>query len=59
MATPSDKTRGYRGREITGEQIAFIRQLIQDRPELSRWKLSRALCEAWQSVAEVQKLEPA
>src|ERR1700686_2317026 len=38
----------YRGRSITGEQIAFIRQLIRDRPELSRWKLSRQLCEAWQ-----------
>ncbi len=25
-----------------------IRQLIQERPESSRWKLSRALCEAWQ-----------
>ena len=38
----------YRGRSITSEQIAFIRQLIADHPELSRWKLSRELCEAWQ-----------
>src|ERR1700692_1466768 len=38
----------YRSRDITGEEILFIRQLIQDRPELSRWKLSRELCEAWQ-----------
>lgn len=38
----------YRGRSISSEQIAFIRQLIQDRPELSRWKLSRELCQAWQ-----------
>lgn len=38
----------YRGRSINSEQIAFIRQLISDRPELSRWKLSRELCEAWQ-----------
>jgi hypothetical protein len=38
----------YRGRGVTGEQIAFIRRLIADRPELSRWKLSRELCEAWQ-----------
>ena len=38
----------YRGPSVTSEQIAFIRQLIQDRPELSRWKLSRQLCEAWQ-----------
>lgn len=38
----------YRGQSVTGEQIASIRQLIADRPELSRWKLSRELCEAWQ-----------
>ena len=38
----------YRGRSVTSEEIAFIRQLITDRPELSRWKLSRQLCEAWQ-----------
>ncbi len=48
MATPSETKRGYRGRDITSEEIAFIRQLIQERPESSRWKLSRALCEAWQ-----------
>jgi hypothetical protein len=38
----------YRGRSVTGEQVAYIRRLIVDRPELSRWKLSRELCEAWQ-----------
>src|ERR1700681_3550781 len=38
----------YRSRDITGEEIAFIRQLIADHPELSRWKLSRRLCEVWQ-----------
>jgi hypothetical protein len=43
MVTPR-----YRSREITGEEILFIRKLIQDHPELSRWKLSRQLCEAWQ-----------
>jgi len=41
-------THRYRGRSVTSEEIAFIRQLITDRPELSRWKLSRQLCEAWQ-----------
>src|ERR1700689_3232403 len=41
-------THRYRSRNITGEEILFIRQLISDHPELSRWKLSRALCEAWQ-----------
>src|ERR1700722_20611901 len=40
-------THRYRSQDITGEQIPFIRQLIRDRPELSRWKLSRQLCEAW------------
>ncbi len=41
-------THRYRSRNITSEGILFIRQLISDRPELSRWKLSRELCEAWQ-----------
>jgi Domain of unknown function (DUF4338) len=41
-------THRYRGRDITGEEILFIRKLIRDHPELSRWKLSRELCEAWQ-----------
>jgi hypothetical protein len=38
----------YRGRSVTNEQIGFIRQLIQDRPGWSRWRLSRELCQAWQ-----------
>ena len=38
----------YRGQHIGGEEIVFIRQFIADHPELSRWKLSRQLCEAWQ-----------
>lgn len=41
-------THFYRGRSVTSEQIAFIRQRITDHPQLSRWKLSRQLCEAWQ-----------
>src|SRR5487761_1534265 len=41
-------THRYRSRDITGEEILFIQNLIQEHPELSRWKLSRALCEAWQ-----------
>ncbi len=40
----------YRGRTITAEDAAFIRQLITDNPGLSRWKLSRRLCEAWNWV---------
>jgi uncharacterized protein DUF4338 len=38
----------YRGQSLSDEQIAFLRQYITDHPELSRWKLSRQLCEAWQ-----------
>jgi hypothetical protein len=38
----------YRGRTVTSEEIVFIRRLIKDHPRLSRWKLSRQLCEAWQ-----------
>src|SRR5437588_12852628 len=41
-------THRYRSRDITSKEIAFIRQLIAEHPELSRWKLSRELCEAWQ-----------
>jgi hypothetical protein len=40
-------THRYRSRDITSEEILFIRKLIRDHPELSRWKLSRQLCEAW------------
>jgi Domain of unknown function (DUF4338) len=38
----------YRGQSVSDEQIAFIRQHITDHPQLSRWKLSRQLCQAWQ-----------
>jgi hypothetical protein len=38
----------YRGRNITGDEIVFLRQFISDRPELSRYALSRKLCELWQ-----------
>jgi hypothetical protein len=38
----------YRGQSFSDEQIAFLRQYITDHPELSRWKLSRQLCQAWQ-----------
>src|ERR1700676_935841 len=41
-------THRYRNRDITGEEILFIRKLIREHPELSRWKLSRKLCEVWQ-----------
>src|SRR5260221_2862731 len=37
-----------RGREIDRAEIDFIRQVIAGEPEMSRWKLSRTLCELWQ-----------
>ena len=38
----------YRGREISAEEIAFIRRLIAAHPGVSRRRLSAKLCEAWQ-----------
>jgi uncharacterized protein DUF4338 len=38
----------YRGRRISAEDIIFIRQLIAEHPRLSRRRLSKKLCEAWQ-----------
>lgn len=37
----------HRGREVTGEDVAFIRTLIAAHPDSSRRALSRLLCEAW------------
>lgn len=37
----------YRGKGITLEDVAFIRRLIAQNPEDSRWSLSRKLCQAW------------
>src|SRR6202171_2267057 len=38
----------YRGREISQEDILYIRALIERRPNESRRTLSTRLCEAWQ-----------
>ncbi len=38
----------HRGRIIADDDIAFIRQLIETHPGVSRRKLSAKLCEAWQ-----------
>jgi hypothetical protein len=38
----------YRGRNIGRSEILFVRQFIADHPELSRYALSRHLCELWQ-----------
>ena len=38
----------YRGREISQEDILYIRALIERHPNESRRTLSTQLCEAWQ-----------
>lgn len=38
----------YRGRDISSNEILFLRQFIADHSELSRYALSRKLCEQWQ-----------
>jgi hypothetical protein len=38
----------YRGRVVTAEDVAFIRQLISENPALSRRRLSAKLCQIWQ-----------
>ncbi len=37
----------YRGRNITGGDVAFMRKLIEENPSLSRRALSKKLCEEW------------
>lgn len=37
----------YRGKNYSPKDIAFIRQLIIDNPDASRWSLSKKLCNAW------------
>jgi hypothetical protein len=41
----------YRGREISQEDILYIRALIERHPNESRRTLSTQLCEAWHSGA--------
>lgn len=37
----------YRGREVTEDDVAFIRDLMAAHPDASRRLLSKKLCEAW------------
>lgn len=37
----------YRGRNVTADDIGFIRERIAAQPEASRYALSRQLCELW------------
>lgn len=43
----SDIILSFRGREIRAAEVAFLRQLIADHPDLSRWALSVRVCQAW------------
>lgn len=40
----------YRGHSVTVDEVAFIRELIESKPEASRRALSFALCAAWNWV---------
>ena len=40
----------YRHRVIAEDDIVFIRKLIAEHPGMSRWALSKKLCEAWNWV---------
>jgi hypothetical protein len=44
---PVQATLRYRGREITDDDIAFMRRLIAESPQSSRRRLSAQVCEAW------------
>lgn len=35
------------GRELGASELGWIRQLIADHPQWSRWRLSQALCQQW------------
>lgn len=35
------------GRELRAHDLGFIRELLRDHPDWSRWRLSKVLCEAW------------
>jgi hypothetical protein len=40
----------YRGKMLTGDDVAFINRLIGENPSDSRWALSKKLCRAWNWV---------
>jgi len=42
----------YRGRDVTEEDVRFIRQLIAEHPGDSRFALSKKLCTAWNWVQQ-------
>jgi hypothetical protein len=40
----------YRGKLLSGDDVAFINRLIGENPSDSRWALSKKLCRAWNWV---------
>jgi len=40
----------YRGRNVTDQDVVFIRKFIEQNSSDSRWMLSRKLCQAWNWV---------
>jgi hypothetical protein len=40
----------YRGKVLSGDDVAFINRLIGENPSDSRWALSKKLCQAWNWV---------
>ena len=44
------RTLSYRHRAITDDDLVFIRKLIAEHPDVSRWGLSKKLCAAWNWV---------
>jgi hypothetical protein len=42
-----DEVFRYRGRSLSREDIAGLRDLIAQNPQVSRWRLSKLVCEAW------------
>ena len=44
------KPLSYRHRVISEQDLVFIRKLIAENPQSSRWALSKKLCEAWNWV---------
>ena len=44
------ETLKYRNRIVTESDVVFIKRLIAENCELSRWALSKKLCEAWNWV---------
>ncbi len=42
-----DEQISYHSRSISDAEVRFIRELIAQHPQASRWRLSKLLCEAW------------